>query len=166
MALIFLENLCILQLRYTVEVWNIRKDSKMFRLLTSLGIFRFSDPQISGTSTYISSPNQTKLIQRNKKTFFFFQKLINLQLVKFNRILWNHKLYNRFHNSPSFVPICSQINPLYAPNLMSLRSILVFPSHPPASKPSPVSIYRFYHAFHMPLLPYSLYDHLTLQTPS
>jgi len=32
-ALIFLEILCFLRLRYTVEVRNIHKDSKMFRLL-------------------------------------------------------------------------------------------------------------------------------------
>jgi len=30
---VFLEILCSLQLRYTVEVRNIHKDSKMFRLL-------------------------------------------------------------------------------------------------------------------------------------
>jgi hypothetical protein len=43
----------------------------MLRLLTLLGIFRFSNPQIADTLGYISSPTETKLIPRNQNLFSF-----------------------------------------------------------------------------------------------
>ena len=52
-----------------------------------------------------------------------------------SRILWNTKVYYRFHNSPLPVPILSQIDLVYVPSLFSkIHFNIIFSSTPGYSK--------------------------------
>jgi hypothetical protein len=48
---------------------------------------------------------------------------------KLPSILWNPKVQYRAHKSPPLVPILSQIGPVHQPHPVSLRSILILPTH-------------------------------------
>ena len=55
------------------------------------------------------------------------------------RILWNANVHYRVHNSPQFVPVLIQINPIHALYSNSWRSILILSSHLRLSLPCGLS---------------------------
>ena len=68
-----------------------------------------------------------------------------LCIQEFRRILWNPKFYYHIHNSLTFVPILSQMNPVYAPpsNLSKIIFNIIVPSRSRFFKWS--SSLRFFH---------------------
>jgi hypothetical protein len=58
------------------------------------------------------------------------------------RILCNPKVHYRIHNSPSPIPILSQINAVHADHPLSLRSILIVSSHLQLGLSSGLALYK------------------------
>ena len=76
------------------------------------------------------------------------------------RILWNPKVHYRVYKCPPSIPILSQINPFHAPQLTSLRSILILSYHLSLGLPSSLfltKIRRHFsyspHVLHAPPIP-------------
>jgi hypothetical protein len=58
------------------------------------------------------------------------ENLTGPQLLKeLPTISWNPKVHFHIHKSLPHVPVLSQINPVHAPHLTSLSTILMLPSH-------------------------------------